>query len=68
MASCFVSSISGANGWRYPLVGGTRQRLFAGTNFKPRKVSENAVSPTSRVLACKRNPQGLQSGTFLDTL
>ena len=25
-------------------------------------------SPTSRVLACKHNPQGLRSGTFLDTL
>ena len=26
------------------------------------------LSPTSRVLACKRDPQGLRSGTFLDTL
>jgi len=25
------------NGWRYPLMGGTRERCFAGTNFKPRK-------------------------------
>jgi hypothetical protein len=39
------------NGWRYPLVGGARQRHFAGINFKPRKLPENAVSPTSRVHA-----------------
>src|SRR6266508_3947496 len=39
------------NGWRYPLVGGTRQRHFAGTHFKPRKLPENATSPTSRVHA-----------------
>jgi len=30
------------NGWRYPLVGGTRQRCFAGANLKPRKLPENA--------------------------
>jgi hypothetical protein len=44
-----------ANGLRYPLVGGTRQRHFGGINFKPRKVIENAPTPTSRVhavLAC----------------
>ena len=29
-----------ANGVRYPLVGGTRQRHFAGTNFKPRKLPD----------------------------
>ena len=36
-----------ANGWRYApayvagvLVGGTRERLFAGTNLKPRKLPE----------------------------
>jgi hypothetical protein len=40
-----------ANGWRYPLVGGTRQRHFAGTNFKPRKLPKNAQTPTSRVHA-----------------
>jgi len=40
-----------ANGWRYPLVGGTRQRHFDGTNFKPRKLLENAQTPTSRVHA-----------------
>src|SRR5688572_30936894 len=39
------------NGWRYPLVGGTRQRLFDGTNLKPRKLPENAQTPTSRVHA-----------------
>jgi len=52
-----------ANGVRYRLVistgsirrGGTRQRHFDGTNFKPRKLPENAQTPTSRVLACKRN-------------
>ncbi|HET9907734.1 MAG TPA: hypothetical protein VFQ23_13865 [Anaerolineales bacterium] len=30
------------NGLRYRLVGGTRQRDFDGTNFKPRKLLENA--------------------------
>src|SRR5688500_7843401 len=40
-----------ANGWRYPLVGGTRQRYFAGTSPKPRKVPENPPTPTSRVHA-----------------
>ena len=39
------------NGWRYPLVGGTGQRHFAGTRFKPRKTPENAQTPTSRVHA-----------------
>jgi len=39
------------NGVRYPLVGGTRHRHFAGTNFKPQKVPENAATPTSRVHA-----------------
>jgi hypothetical protein len=39
------------NGERYPLVGGTRQRYFAGTNLKPRKLLENAPTPTSRVHA-----------------
>jgi len=37
------------NGLRYPLVGGTRQRHFAGTNSRPRKVPENAPTPTSPV-------------------
>ena len=44
------------NGLRYPLVGGTIQRHFTGTNLKPRKLPENAPTPTSRVLACKRDP------------
>jgi len=35
------------NGLRYPLVGGTRQRHFAGTSFKPRKTLENAQTPTT---------------------
>jgi hypothetical protein len=39
------------NGERYPRVGGTRQRRFAGTSFKPRKVLENAPTPTRRVHA-----------------
>ncbi len=40
-----------ANGVRYPRVGGTRQCRFAGTNFKPRKLLENAQTPTRRVHA-----------------
>ena len=39
------------NGLRYPLVGGTGERRFTGINFKPRKVLENAQTPTSRVHA-----------------
>jgi hypothetical protein len=39
------------NGVRYPLVGGTRQRRFGGINSKPRKLLENAQTPTSRVHA-----------------
>jgi hypothetical protein len=39
------------NGSRYPLVGGTRERHFDGTNLKPRKLPENAQTPTSRVHA-----------------
>jgi hypothetical protein len=39
------------NGWRYPLVGGTRQRHFAGINLKPATCSKNAATPTSRVHA-----------------
>ena len=37
------------NGFRYPLVGETGQRYFAGTNSKPRKLPKNAQTPTSRV-------------------
>ena len=33
------------------LVGGTRERHFDGTNFKPRKLPGNAATPTSRVHA-----------------
>src|SRR5512146_1188688 len=43
------------NGMRYLRVGGTRQRRFAGTNFKPRKLLENAASPTRRVHAVLGN-------------
>ena len=32
-------------------MGGTRERRFAGTNFKPRKLPENAATPTRRVHA-----------------
>ena len=39
------------NGLRYPRVGGTRERRFAGTNFKPHKLPENAATPTRRVHA-----------------
>jgi hypothetical protein len=39
------------NGLRYPRVGGTRQRHFAGTSFEPRKLPENAQTPTRRVHA-----------------
>jgi len=35
----------------YPLVGGTRQRDFDGTNFKPHKLSENEVRTPSRVVS-----------------
>ncbi len=40
-----------ANGWRYPLVGETRGRHFAGTNSKPHELPRNAQTPTSRVHA-----------------
>jgi hypothetical protein len=33
---------------RYLLVGGTRLHHFTGTNLKPRKVLENAQTPTRR--------------------
>ena len=55
-----------ANGLRYPLVGGTRQRRFAGTSFKPHKVLENAATPTSRVHAVlARSPKMAESVTAL---
>ena len=47
------------NGLRYPLVGGTRSRHFDGTSFKPRKLPENAQSPTSRVHAVLGGAQGV---------
>ena len=53
------------NGERYPLVGGTRQRHFAGTNFKPHKLPENAATPTSRVVS--RAQQGLQELSPMET-
>jgi len=40
-----------ANGLRYLLVGGMRQRRFDGTNFKPRETPENAQTSTSQVHA-----------------
>ncbi len=39
------------NGMRYRRVGGTRSHYFAGTNSKPRKLLENAATPTRRVHA-----------------
>jgi len=36
-----------SNGVRYPLVGGTRERCFAGTSSQPRKLPENAQTPTT---------------------
>lgn len=37
--------LTAANGWRYPLMGGTRERHFVGTSSKPRKLLENAPIP-----------------------
>jgi len=52
MLSYIDTGIQGLpNGLRYRLVGGTRPRRFAGTSFKPRKLPENAPTPTSRVHA-----------------
>ena len=39
------------NGERYPRVGGTRERYFAGTDLQPHKLPENAATPTRRVHA-----------------
>ncbi len=39
------------NGVRYLRVGGRRQGHFAGANSKPRKLPENAATPTRRVHA-----------------
>jgi len=51
LAVCHTRFKARANGWRYLRVGGRRQRLFAGTHSKPRKLPENAVTPTRRVHA-----------------
>src|SRR5687767_13958641 len=53
-----------ANGLRYTLVGGTRQRHFVGTNFKPRKLPKNAQTPTSRVHALLGNLDPYQNLGF----
>ncbi len=39
------------NGERYLRVGGTREHRFDGTSLEPRKLPENAASPTRRVHA-----------------
>src|SRR5215207_1040414 len=44
---CKPSQSLPPNGWRYPLVGGTRQCRFDGTNLKPQKLPENAPTPTT---------------------
>ena len=59
------------NGLRYPLVGGTRERHFVETNLKPRKLPENAPSPTSRVHAVlgnldERKTPNLKRNTTID--
>jgi len=51
LAVCHTRFKARANGLRYPRVGGTRSRRFGGTNSKPRKLPENAVTPTRRVHA-----------------
>jgi hypothetical protein len=49
-----VSSIfkERANGWHYPLVGGTRERYFDGTSFKLRKLLKNAHAKRQPQLQC----------------
>jgi hypothetical protein len=42
-----VTDVMAVHSLRYPLVGGTRQRHFAGTSFKPRKLPDNAQTPTT---------------------
>ena len=42
-----VIKVSPPNGWRCPLVGGTRERRFDGTNSKPHKLLKNAQTPTT---------------------
>ncbi len=53
------------NGERYPRVGGTRQRQFAGTNLKPRKLPKNAVTPTRRVHAMLGGSVGMRLWNIL---
>ncbi len=43
--------IGAPNGERYPRVGGRRLHHFAGISFEPRKLLENAATPTRRVHA-----------------
>ncbi len=45
-----------ANGERYLRVGGRRSRHFAGARSKPRKLPENAATPTRRVHAVLGSP------------
>jgi hypothetical protein len=50
--ACFtLQGILPPNGVRYPRVGGRRERRFAGTSLKSRKLPENAATPTRRVHA-----------------
>jgi len=56
------------NGWRYPLVGGTRKRHFDGINFKPYKLPENAPTPTSRVHAVLGGDLCLGAFLWSDTI
>ena len=50
-SEAFLHHKGSSNGLRYPLVGGVRERHFAGTNLKPNKLLKNAQTPTSRVHA-----------------
>jgi hypothetical protein len=64
----YHNQVTAPNGWRYPLVGGTRQCRFNGTNLKPYKLPENAQTPTSRVHALlgelpERKPRRLEQAT-----
>ena len=43
----FVVLQGTTQGWRYPLVGGTRERHFIGIHLKPHKLPENADSHQS---------------------
>ena len=46
------------NGLRYPLVGGTRQRRFAGTSFKPRKLPKPHAANGMPPRQSWRSPRG----------